>query len=162
MGATFGRMRFAVADRGVSPPQFFVLKILSSGRASTPKEVADALGVTPGNITGLIRKLERHGFVTRSRDAKDRRVVRLKVTAKARLGLEAVSKAARKAAGEAFDDWSLDEIVRLQAMLERLAGDYAPPDGPGRCGPWGGGPWGARWARHGGFREAHPRRRGRL
>jgi DNA-binding MarR family transcriptional regulator len=143
MGATFARKRDAVLHRGVSRPQFIVLRVLSSGRASTPKELADILCVTPGNITGLIAKLERKGLVTRERDAEDRRVVRLKLTPKAQRGLDALRKAAHGAVSKAFEGWSTKDILALQKLLDRLAGNEGPEAWKGG---WGGhGPYGRRW-----------------
>ncbi len=158
MGATFGRRRRAIADRGMSPPQFFVIKVLAAGQVSTPKDLAGALGVTPGNITGLIEKLERDGFVARERDAKDRRVVRLKLTAKAEKGLSALRTAAHAEAAKAFEGWSTKDIVRLQGFLERLGGDDP------RCGPmggWGKAGFGGPWAMGAPLREERRRPRAR-
>jgi DNA-binding MarR family transcriptional regulator len=155
MGATFARKRDAVLHRGVSRPQFIVLRVLSSGRASTPKELADVLCVTPGNITGLIAKLERKGFVTRERDAKDRRVVRLKLSPKAQLGLEALHRAAHEAVAKAFEGWSTDDILALQKLLDRLAGDHRPEEWKGG---WGGhGPYGRRWWKDANLKAARRR-----
>lgn len=146
-GATFGRRRRAIAKRGMSPPQFFVIKMLAAGQASTTKQLAAVLGVTPANITGLIERLERDGFVARERDAKDRRVVRLTLTPKAQKGLSALGKAAHEAASKAFEGWTTKDIVRLQGMLERLAGDH-----PG-WGGWGKGGFGPPWALRSGLKE---------
>src|ERR1019366_9682838 len=51
---------------------------------STVKEVADYLGVTSGAVTQLIDELVKKGFVDRSEDLIDRRVIRVKLSKKTR------------------------------------------------------------------------------
>jgi len=46
------------------------------------KKLADALGVTPPNITGIIDRLVKQGFVSRTENAEDRRVMLLQMTEK--------------------------------------------------------------------------------
>ena len=46
------------------------------------KKLADALGVTPPNITGIIDRLVKQGLVSRTENAEDRRVMLLQMTAK--------------------------------------------------------------------------------
>jgi DNA-binding MarR family transcriptional regulator len=124
-GAMFAKWRKVAQQRGASPPQVWVIKILKERGGATPKELAEVMCVTPANITGLVAKLERHGFVTRKRDRKDRRVVRLEATPKAVKGLEAMQKAALASATEAFERWSTADILALKSMLDRFAKDAA-------------------------------------
>jgi DNA-binding MarR family transcriptional regulator len=53
----------------------------------TPAELADAAGVTRATMTGLIDTLERDGFVKREPDPEDRRMLSVRLTAKAELFL---------------------------------------------------------------------------
>lgn len=55
----------ALAETGVSPAQFFILRSLRE-RPLTQVELADALGVTAGNVSQLITKLESAQLVTRT------------------------------------------------------------------------------------------------
>jgi DNA-binding MarR family transcriptional regulator len=134
----FSRWRNVVHDRGATPPQIWLLRILADKGGATPKELADEMCVTPANITGLVRKLERRGFVTRRHDPDDRRVVRLEASPKALAGLAAMRRAARAGAAEVFAQWSVEEIARLTKMLERLGVDaegVAPLKGARRRQP---------------------------
>ena len=121
----FSHWRRIVRERGATPPQIWLLRTLAERGGATPKELADEMCVTPANITGLVRKLERHGFVTRRRDEKDGRVVRLVASPKALAGLAAMRKAAGSQAATAFEDWSVEDIQRLSQMLRRLAAQGA-------------------------------------
>ena len=119
----WSRVRKVAQERGASPPQVWVIKILKERGGATSKELAEVMCVTPANITGLVAKLERHGFVTRTRDRKDRRVVRLEATPKAVKGLEAMQKAALASATQTFASWSTADILALKTMLDRVAKD---------------------------------------
>jgi DNA-binding MarR family transcriptional regulator len=127
-GTMFSHWRKAVHERGASPPQVWILKVLVDREGATPKELAESMGVTPASITGLTRKLERNGFVARERDSKDRRVVRLRPTRKAHLGMAAMRRAALAGATQAFDAWSTRDILALKAMLDRLAAESSTDD----------------------------------
>jgi DNA-binding MarR family transcriptional regulator len=122
-----GRMRSGLAARGMTLPQMFLLRFLIERGTATPKELATKLGVTPGNVTGLVNKLEAAGLVTRTRTRADRRVVELRPTTKARRGAEAAHAAAVEGLLDAFKDWTTQDIVKLRTMLERLtAGRFMP------------------------------------
>ncbi|GAA1558670.1 MarR family transcriptional regulator [Kribbella hippodromi] len=58
---------------GASDSQFMTL--LRAYGPLTPRQLADHTGLTSGTITGVIDRLEAHGFVTREADPTDRRKV---------------------------------------------------------------------------------------
>jgi DNA-binding MarR family transcriptional regulator len=63
-------------------PQYLVLDILSRNGESKMTDLAHFLNVTTAAITGVVDRLCREGYAVRIHDAKDRRVVRLRLTAK--------------------------------------------------------------------------------
>jgi DNA-binding MarR family transcriptional regulator len=64
-------------------PQYNVLRILRGARpgALTCGEIAERMIVRDPDITRLLDRLEKRGFIARSRDPGDRRVVRAAITA---------------------------------------------------------------------------------
>jgi DNA-binding MarR family transcriptional regulator len=58
---------------GASDSQFMTL--LQTYGPLTPRQLAEHTGLTSGTITGVIDRLESHGFVTREADPADRRKV---------------------------------------------------------------------------------------
>lgn len=58
---------------GASDSQFMTL--LQTYGPLTPRQLAEHTGLTSGTITGVIDRLESHGFVTRKPDPGDRRKV---------------------------------------------------------------------------------------
>lgn len=85
--------RVTFAEYGLETWEFEMLAALR--RAGNPHQLtagqlmAETL-VTSGTITNRIDQMEKHGYVTRSRDLKDRRVVYVKATRK---GIKAVDQA---------------------------------------------------------------------
>lgn len=58
---------------GASDSQFMTL--LQTYGPLTPRQLAEHTGLTSGTVTGVIDRLESHGFVTREADPGDRRKV---------------------------------------------------------------------------------------
>ena len=66
--------RQAVFDRfALSEGKMAVLGLLKVSDQSTPSELAETLGVTPGTITGLLAGLERSGLIVREEHPTDGR-----------------------------------------------------------------------------------------
>ena len=63
-------------------PQYNVLRILRGARprALTCGEIAERMIVRDPDVTRLLDRLEKRGFVARSRDSDDRRIVRTGIT----------------------------------------------------------------------------------
>jgi DNA-binding MarR family transcriptional regulator len=58
---------------GASDSQFMTL--LQTYGPLTPRQLAEHTGLTSGTVTGVVDRLESHGFVTREADPHDRRKV---------------------------------------------------------------------------------------
>lgn len=63
-------------------PQFIVLDILNGHGESKMTDLARFMNVTTAAMTGLIERLVRDGYAARISDPRDRRVVKIKLTAK--------------------------------------------------------------------------------
>ncbi len=74
--------RKAGVGRGLQPVQMEALHYLASCNrySDTPASVADYLGLTKGTVSQTLGVLENAGFIEKRPDAKDKRVVHLKVT----------------------------------------------------------------------------------
>lgn len=72
----------AVKPLGLTAQQIGVVLMLSSRRASTPFELSRAMSYDSGSMTRLLDRLEKKGFVVRTRSDEDRRMVKLELTAK--------------------------------------------------------------------------------
>jgi len=81
-GAVMDDMEAQLARRGTSQGRFRVLLHLerAPGRVLAAGRLAEALGVTPATVTGLLDGLERDGQVRRERSVADRRGIRARLT----------------------------------------------------------------------------------
>lgn len=83
--------RRVLADLGLTYPQYLVLVVLWRQRASTIKDLGDALQLDYGTLTPLLRRMEHSGLLTRERRGDDERSVQIGLTAR---GLNLESRAA--------------------------------------------------------------------
>ncbi len=109
---------------GVTPVQATILLALESDGPQKISDVAKHLNMTPSNLSMICRRLERDGFLSRSRDERDQRVVRLKLTERASQVMCAVQARALEDRLPAFSKISpedqqliLDGITRLREVL---------------------------------------------
>ena len=67
---------------GLSDTQYNVLRILrgAGGQGLCCREVAERMITRDPDITRLLDRLERRGFLARSRDSRDRRVITVRIT----------------------------------------------------------------------------------
>ncbi len=84
-GWIFFQMKL-LRDEGLAIPQLFTLRYLYYNRPKDLSSMADFLGVTKPTVTGIVRTLERDGFVRRRHDSRDRRRIDITLTGKS-LGL---------------------------------------------------------------------------
>lgn len=75
--ASYALFNQALADRlGLHPTDLQCLNLLTlEGGPVTTGRIAELTGLTTGSATRLVDRLERAGYVTRERDAGDRRLV---------------------------------------------------------------------------------------
>src|SRR4051812_25541085 len=110
----------ALSAAGGSIPTWLILLLVKSGRTSTQRELAAAVGIEGATLTHHLDGLERRGLVRRERDPANRRVQRVALTdegeaAFVRLRDAAVGFDARLREGLADED-----VVRLTELLDRL------------------------------------------
>ncbi len=91
-GLAFNRVYKPLLDRhGITYPQYIALAALGSKEGQTVSELGEKLFLESNTLTPLIKRLEAAGLVSRTRDKKDERVVRLDLTdAGRRLSSEAL------------------------------------------------------------------------
>ena len=81
---TIGTMKCAMSERlvrlGISMAQLNIMYTLQRNGVMTMSHLADVLGVSLSNATGLVDRMEERGFIERSRVPEDRRVVLVQVT----------------------------------------------------------------------------------
>ncbi|MGZ6300009.1 MAG: MarR family winged helix-turn-helix transcriptional regulator [Candidatus Limnocylindria bacterium] len=76
----FDRIGRLLRPLGVSAAGGLVLGVLRDHGVMSPSELGDRLIVTRATVTGLLDSLERHGFVSRTRNPVDRRGLVVAIT----------------------------------------------------------------------------------
>ena len=110
----------AFAAEGITFTQWHALISIYFRRATTGAELAQDLAHDKGATTRLIDALEQKGWVTRERDADDRRCVNLSLT---QTGEEVARRARLRVIAcwnEWLADWDSGEVSTLIALLQRL------------------------------------------
>ncbi|MHC5352093.1 MarR family winged helix-turn-helix transcriptional regulator [Metapseudomonas furukawaii] len=71
-------------ELGLTYPQYLAMMVLWEGDGITVGEISSRLLTDPGSLTPLLKRLEAEGLITRTRSAKDERVVELRLTEQGR------------------------------------------------------------------------------
>jgi DNA-binding MarR family transcriptional regulator len=115
-----------VADRlQINRTDLNCMDVIERHGGVTAGELAAEAGLTTGAVTAVVDRLERKGYVRRTRDTEDRRKVKLEVT-------PAFIAEAEKIYGPLFAEWSelmhRPTIEELEAMIEFMrAGNEVKP-----------------------------------
>jgi len=102
-------------------PQLEIIACLDRTKGLPLSEIAERLLVSGGNVTGIIDRLERDGYVSRARDKVDRRVVRALLTDKGFELYKSFLPRYRDVIYRINSVLTVDERKQLQRLLKKLA-----------------------------------------
>jgi DNA-binding MarR family transcriptional regulator len=130
------RLRAAHAEHKLSPRQFHLLGLLHDQGALTQRELGTLMDVDPSILVTLLNPLEADGYLSRERDADDRRRHVVTITRRGEQQLERAAQAQRDAENELFAGLTDAQRKQLRGILlvlrEQLAaghtGTCASPD----------------------------------
>ncbi|WP_144143861.1 MarR family winged helix-turn-helix transcriptional regulator [Paraburkholderia sp. BCC1884] len=132
----------AVRPLGLTAQQIGVILMLFSGRASTPFELSRAMSYDSGSMTRLLDRLEKKGFVVRTRSDADRRMVKLELTPQGQIAAKQLPELGAAVLNEQLRGFSSMDLATLIDLLGRFIangideGASAGCDlGPDRVGP---------------------------
>jgi len=138
--ATSEFMERGLAQRGLSRARASVLWALHRQGPMTQRELSDAVGVTPRNITGLVDALEACGHAVRNPHPSDRRATIVSLTDKGNETMDGVQNGYRESASRLFSDMPEEDLAAFLSVADRLIGRVRehPParhSTPGRTSP---------------------------
>lgn len=118
-----GQMRPVIAQWDLTGPQWRVLRKLAEAgpEGLTAGQVCGHLGVTGGNMTGIMDKLEAAGLVRRDPHPEDRRALLLKLTPSGEALYGEIKPAYEARVAEVLSLLTDDEKLEMLESLERLA-----------------------------------------
>ena len=83
-------------------------------------KLGEHMFVTPANITGLVDRLERRGYIERVERGTDRRIVTMKLTAKGKASCRKLSIRHKKLVNRIMKVLSVGELTNLVRPLQRI------------------------------------------
>ncbi len=104
----------------LTPPQYFVLSLLSEQDGRPFKELAAALGCTPATVTGIVDTMEKKGLVARRPNPADRRSLLVQMTEKGKTLLKdtpGLEKVFGSCCCQVLDAREMRELNRLLQKL---------------------------------------------
>ena len=113
-------------DVGISPPKYFILHVLAGEAGISQGEIGRLYGVDPSRITRLAKQLEGEGWIERTRDPQDNRVVRMSLTSEGRRAFEMASERGdvfRNRVRRALNEEEHRELRRLLGKLTKAMED---------------------------------------
>ena len=114
----------ALAEHDLTPPLAGIMRLLRAQPGLSQQQLAEILGTAPSRVVSYVDELESRGWVERTRDAVDRRVNVITLTAAGREAFTSIAMVGR------------EHERRITAGLdERRAGRAAGPADQGRGPP---------------------------
>jgi DNA-binding MarR family transcriptional regulator len=108
-------------QHGISSPQYNILRILRGhgGDGIPSLEIASQMIASVPDITRLLDKLEKAGYVTRERSTEDRRVVRVMITAGGRKLLAKLDEPVRDAERASLGHLTRKDLADVSKLMTK-------------------------------------------
>lgn len=113
-------MEKGMAARGLTRARATVLWNLHQQGAMTQRALAEAIGVTPRNVTGLVDALESDGFVARGPHPEDRRATLVALTDKGGESMGGLRGEYDQGAARLFEGLTADDLSGFVATADHL------------------------------------------
>jgi DNA-binding MarR family transcriptional regulator len=136
------RSRLLLQGHGLTTPQLMTLRAIGRLQPATAGAIARAIHLGHSTTTGILDRLERRGWICRSRDEHDRRSVNLCLTARGREVLERAPAQIDDRFRERLErvpQWEQTQILatlqRVADMMDATHSDALPALADGWLGP---------------------------
>ncbi len=116
----FHRAHQLLEKIGLHPGQAHLLGVVGHEEGISQNQLAKVLNIKPATVTGMIKKLEKAGFIKRKVDEADQRVMRVYTTEIGKelsLELKSYYNGIKK---ECFKNFTEDELVIFRRLLMQM------------------------------------------
>lgn len=104
----------------ITLPQFFILNYLHENGESKMTDLAHFVKVTSAAMTGVIDRLVKYKYVLRVSDPKDRRIIKIRLTAKGEELIKKINQQRRSMVINIFGKISVAERDEYLKILTRI------------------------------------------
>lgn len=110
-------------ERGIplSLNEIHVLEAIRKCDSKTMSDIAASLRITPGTLSVSTKKLEKKGYISKVRDDKDKRIIRVELTHNADLVLNIHDAYHTEMVKSFSNDLSTEELEVLAKSLAKIA-----------------------------------------
>ena len=114
-------IREAIRSEGISVSQYITLwALLVSDQPMTPTEISRLLPIESQSVTALLDRLVESKLVTRRRSSRDRRNVRVSLTARGEHLIKLLDPSVRQVVVSSFEYLSIEERQLLDYLLRKI------------------------------------------
>jgi len=128
-------MTKGLAGYGLTPARAHLAWRLHHGGPATQRVLADALKVTPRNVTGLVDGLVATGYVTREPHPTDRRATLVSLTEHGAATMKRMDRSHRELARTLFGDMPERQLAAFTGGLEHVMSRLREALGAGAGAP---------------------------
>ena len=104
----------------LSLAEMHTLTAIGPYEAKTMSQTAQSLGITTGTLTVSIDRLVKKGYVTRRRDDRDKRIVRISLTKNGKLACRMHSKFHRVLAKRILEPYGEEDRDKLLVLVQQI------------------------------------------
>ena len=125
--AALKRLNAKLRKERITFSQYSVLLALSRNGPMQMNKLSEHMLVAPANVTGLVDRMERKGFVRRRRDERDRRLYVIEETAKGSRIFQGISSRFRQYTGNLGSTLTPQEKDSILVALRKVRAEVDRP-----------------------------------
>ncbi len=114
------RLNSRLSEEKLSFSQYSILRAVGKFGPMQMNKIGEHMLVAPANVTGLVDRLEKKGYVNRAKDPTDRRLFKIELTVKGEKVYGAISQQFRGYVRKLFESVPGDEKRVLLSTLKRV------------------------------------------
>jgi DNA-binding MarR family transcriptional regulator len=114
-----------IGRMGLTAPQRLAVRFIGRDPGLTPGHLAELLHLDPGTVTGIVKRLEQSGLISRVRGEGDTRRVHLTLTSAGRTLNRRRKGTVEAAVSQTLDGVPAADVGAASRVLQRLAANLA-------------------------------------